>query len=204
MIAAPGAAGHGENEDAFVARHEGGGLGEVGRGRAVAQRQAFAGCIGDAQDPARAAGDLGDGLAAETVEDLVQRRLHRWQGRELLDQRVAGGHGFLAQDRVALGVGHGPGHQVALVVGERFLQLHREGVGQIFEACFSWRQVDGDVVPFRDGDIGDAPVEQRLAGGDQLDDAGTRRVSGCCRLRFSLVWVMIVAQHKFGLGMAER
>ena len=106
------------------------------------------------------------------MEDLVQRRLHRRQRRELLDQRIAGGHGFLAQDRVAPGVGHRPRHQVALVVGERFLQLHREGVGQIFQACFSWRQVDGDVVPFRDRDIGDAPVQQSLAGGDQLDDAG--------------------------------
>ena len=172
VIAAPGAAGHGEDEDAFIARHEGGGLGEVGRGRAVAQRQALAGCIGDAQDPARAAGDLGDGLAAEAMQDLVQRRLHRRQCRELLDQGIAGGHGFLAQDRVALGVGHGPAHQIALVVGERFLQLHREGVGQILQARLPWRQVDGDVFPFRDGDIGDAPVQQRLAGGDQLDDAG--------------------------------
>ena len=42
VIAAPGAAGHGEDEDAFVARHEGGGLGEVGRSRTVAQRQALA------------------------------------------------------------------------------------------------------------------------------------------------------------------
>ena len=76
------------------------------------------------------------------------------------------------RDRVALGVGHGPGHQVALVVGERFLQLHRECVGQIFQARLPRRQVDGDVVPFRDGDLGDAPVQQSLAGGDQLDDAG--------------------------------
>ena len=138
----------------------------------VAQRQALAGRIGDPQDPARAAGDLGDGLVAEAMQDLVERRLHRRQRRELLDQRIAGGHGFLAQDRVALGVGHGPRHEIALVVGERFLQLHREGVGQIFEARLPRRQVDGDVVPFRDGDVGDASVQQGLAGGDQLDDAG--------------------------------
>ena len=50
--------------------------------------------------------------------------------------------------------------------------MHREGVGQIFQARLPRRQVDGDVVPFRDGDIGDAPVQQSLAGGDQLDDAG--------------------------------
>ena len=55
------------------------------------------------------AGDLGDGLVAETVQNLVERGLHRRQRRELLDQRIAGGHGFLAQDRVALGVGHGAG-----------------------------------------------------------------------------------------------
>ena len=172
VIAAPGAAGHGEDEDAFTARHEGGGLGEVGRRRTVAQRQALAGRIGDTQDPARAAGDLGDGLVAEAMQDLVERRLHRRQCRELLDQGVAGSDCFLAQDRVALGVGHGPRHEIALVVGEGFLQLHREGVGQIFQARLPRRQVDGDVVPFRDGDIGDAPVQQSLAGGDQLDDAG--------------------------------
>ena len=95
---------------------------------------------------------------------MVQRRLHRWQRRELLDQRIAGSDCFLAQDRVALGVGHGPAHEIALIVGERFLQLHREGVGQILQARLPRRQVYGDVVPFRDGDLGDAPVEQRLAG----------------------------------------
>ena len=58
------------------------------------------------------------------------------------------------------------------VVGEGFLQLHGKGVRQIFQACLPRRQVDGDVAPFRDGDIGDAPVQQGLAGGDQLDHAG--------------------------------
>ena len=43
VIAAPGAAGHGEDEDAFVASHEGGGLRQIGRGRPIAQRQALAG-----------------------------------------------------------------------------------------------------------------------------------------------------------------
>ena len=106
------------------------------------------------------------------MQDLVERRLHRRQRRELLDQRVAGSDCFLAQDRVALGVGHGPAHEIALVVGEWLLQLHRECVRQIFKARLPRRQVDGDIVPFRDGDIGDAPVQQSLAGGDQLDDAG--------------------------------
>ena len=106
------------------------------------------------------------------MQNLVERRLYRRQCRELLDQRVASGHGFLAQDRGALGVGHGPRHQVALVVGEGFLQLHRKGVGQIFQARLPRRQVDGDVVPFGDGDLGDAPVQEGLAGGDQLDHAG--------------------------------
>ena len=63
VITLPGAAGHGEDEDAFLARHEGGGLGDVGRGRAVGQRQALAGRT-VMRNPARAAGDLGDGPVA--------------------------------------------------------------------------------------------------------------------------------------------
>ena len=49
-------------------------------------------------------------------------------------------------------------------------------MGQIFQARLPRRQVDGDILPFRDGDIGDAPLKQRLAGGDQLDDAGMARL----------------------------
>ena len=107
---------------------------------------------------------------AEAVDDLVEGRLHRRQGAELLDERVALRHGLLAQHRVAVGVEDGPREDIAVVVGEGLLQLHREGVGQKIEDVLAGREIDGEVVPFRGGDLGDAPLHQRLAGGDELDD----------------------------------
>ena len=172
MVAAPGAAGHGEHEDALGPVHERGGLGEVGGGGPGAQRQALAACVGQAEHPAGAPGDLGDGLVSEAVDDLVEGRLHRRHGGELLDQGVARGDGLPAEHRVAVGVMDGPAHQVAVIVGERLAQLHREGVGQIVEDVLAGREVDGEVVPFGGGDVGDAALHQGLAGGDQLDDAG--------------------------------
>ena len=129
-------------------------------------------CVGDLQHPARAAGDLGDGLVPEAMHDLVERRLHRRQGRELLDEGVAPGGGLLADDGVAVVVEHGPRHDVALVVGEGLLELYREGVGQELDDGLARREIDGEVVPFRGRDLGDAPFHQRLAGRDELDDGG--------------------------------
>ena len=64
----------------------------------------------------------------------------------------------------------GPAEEIAGVVGERFLQLHREGVHQVGEDGVPGRQVDIEVVPLRDRDVGDAAFHQRFAGRDQLDD----------------------------------
>ena len=136
------------------------------------QRQALAPCVGDLQHPARAAGDLGDRLVPEAVHDLVERRLHRRQGRELLDEGVAPGRGLLAYGGVAVVVEHGPRHDVALVVGEGLLELHRKGVGQELDDGLARGEVDGEVVPLRCRDLGDAPFHQRLAGRDELDHGG--------------------------------
>ena len=172
VIAAPDAAGHAEHQDALGAVHEGGGLGEVGRGGPRTQREALALRVGDLQHPARAAGDLGHGVMAEAVDDLVERRLHRRQRAELLDERVALRHGLLAEHRVAVGVEDGPRHDIAVVVGEGLLQLHREGVRQEIQHVLARREVDGEVVPFGRGNLGDAALHQRLAGGDQLHHGG--------------------------------
>ena len=75
VIAAPGAAGVGEDEDALLVVHEGGGLGEIGRSGAVLNTEAVA----LRRDDAAAAGDLGDKIGAETMQDLVERALHRRQ-----------------------------------------------------------------------------------------------------------------------------
>ena len=175
VITASGAPGHGEHQDAFPGIHEGGGLGEVGGGRPRAQRQVLAARIGNSQHPARPAGHFRDRLVPEVLHDLVQRRGHRRERRELLDQRVAAGDRLLAEHGVAVIVEHRPREQVAAVVGEGLLQLHREGVGQELDDGLPRGEVDGEVVPFGRRDLGDAPLHQRLAGRDQLDD---RRPAG--------------------------
>ena len=84
--------------------------------------------------------------------------------------------GLLAEHGVAVLVEDGPRHEVAVVVGERLLELHREGVGQELDDGLAGREVDVDVVPFGRGDLGDAALHQRLAGGDELDDGGAAGV----------------------------
>ena len=105
---------------------------------------------------------------AEAVHDLVQGRLHRRQRVEPLDESVALRHRFLAEHGVAVVVEDRPRHDVAVIVGEGLLQLHREGVSQEVEDVLAGREVDGEIVPFGGGDLGDAPLHQRLAGGDEL------------------------------------
>ena len=75
VIAAPGAAGIGEDQDALVVIHEGGGLGEIRRSRAGFDAEA----VIARDDAPRAAGDLGDEIGAEAVQDLIERALHRRQ-----------------------------------------------------------------------------------------------------------------------------
>ena len=106
------------------------------------------------------------------LHDLVERRRHRRQRGELLDQRVAAGDRLLAEHGIAVIVEHRPREQVAVIVGEGLLQLHREGVGQELDHGLARGEVDREVVPLGGRDLGDAPFHQRLAGGDQLDDGG--------------------------------
>ena len=109
------------------------------------------------------------------LHDLVERRRHRRQRRELLDQRVAAGDRLLAEHGIAVTVEHRPREQVAALVGEGLLQLHREGVGQELDHGLARGEVDGEVVPFGGRDLGDAPFHQRLAGRDQLDHGRASR-----------------------------
>ncbi len=95
---------------------------------------------------------------AELLHDLVERRRHRRQGGELLDQGIALLFRLLADDGVAVGVGGGPAHQVALVVGEGLLELDREGAHQERQDAVPRGEVDIEVVPLRGRDFGDAPL----------------------------------------------
>ena len=172
VVAAAGSAGHGEDEDFLPALHEVVGFGEVGGGRPGAQGEAFAAAgVGEAQDAPRPSGDFGDGVVPEAVDQLVESGLDRREGGEFLDERVAGGDGFLAEDGVSVAVDGGPAHEGSAFVGEGFVESDGEGVAQVVEDVFARREVDGDVVPFVGGDFGDAAVHEGLAGGDDLDDA---------------------------------
>jgi hypothetical protein len=79
VIAAPGAAGIGEDQDALVIIHEGGCLGEIRRGGTRLDAEPVATLARALYNPPRASGDLGDEIRAEAVEDLIERALHRRQ-----------------------------------------------------------------------------------------------------------------------------
>src|SRR5207249_553389 len=79
--------------------------------------------------------------------------------------------GLAALDRLAVAV-DGPGREIALAVGERLEELGREAVRQVIENVFARRDVDLHVAPFLGWDLGEAPLHQRLAGRDDLDDGG--------------------------------
>ena len=75
VITAPGAAGVGEDEDALVVIHEGGGFGKIRRSRAGFDTQS----VMAAHDAARTSGNFGDEIGAEAVQDLIERALYRRQ-----------------------------------------------------------------------------------------------------------------------------
>ena len=107
------------------------GLGEIGGARPVLDgKPVDAIAAGLADDAARAAGDLGDGVRAEVVDDLVERALDGRQRGELLDQLVAPAHGLAAVHRVAVLVDDGARERVALGVGVGLEELRREASGR--------------------------------------------------------------------------
>ena len=93
-------------------------------------------------DAPGAAGDLGDKIGAEAVQDLVERALHRRQGRQVLDHPVAALDRFARDHRVAVGVIGRAGVEVAFVVAEELEKLGRERMLQIVEDIFARRDVD--------------------------------------------------------------
>src|SRR3546814_1521718 len=72
VVAAPGAAGIGEDEDAFLVVHEGLRLAEIGRGGAALDGEAVAARVGLAHDALRPAGDLGHLLGPDVPYALVE------------------------------------------------------------------------------------------------------------------------------------
>ena len=122
------------------------------------------------QHPPRPSRDFRHRLVPEMLHDLVERRRHRRQCGELLDQRVAPVLGLLADDGIAVVVPGRPAEEIAAVVGEGLLQLHREGVHQVGQDRVPRGEVDVEVVPLGGRNVGDAALHQGLAGGDELHD----------------------------------
>ena len=85
VIAAPRAAGIGENEDPLVVVHESCRLGEIRRSGAALDAEA----VPAPHDAPGAAGDLGDCLGVEAMQDLIERALHGGQGGQMLDHAVS-------------------------------------------------------------------------------------------------------------------
>src|SRR3546814_3860798 len=89
MIAAPGAASVGEDQNAFLIIHEGLRLGEVGRPGSIFDSEAVdATGTGFANDTARAPGHFRHDVGAEALDDLVESPGNRRQRGERLDQAV--------------------------------------------------------------------------------------------------------------------
>ena len=84
----------------FFAVHEGRRLGEAGRGRTRAQGEPHTLRVLDPEHPAGAAGDLGHGVMAEVVHDLIEGGGHGREGGQLPDQRLAFGEGLLGEHGV--------------------------------------------------------------------------------------------------------
>ena len=85
-------------------------------------------------------------------------------------------HAALSQRQIQLDgltvAENGAGREIALVVGERLVELHREGMGKIVQHIFTRRDVHAHVVPFLGRDLGQAALHQGFAGGHDLDDGG--------------------------------
>jgi hypothetical protein len=79
VVAAPGAAAVGKDQDALVVIHKGGGLGKIRRSGPGLDAQTVAALSLAPHDAPRTPGDLGDEIGAEAVQDLIECALHRRQ-----------------------------------------------------------------------------------------------------------------------------
>ena len=146
--------------------------GKTERGEEVPSQQGrgetpVAGTIRLGDDAPRASRDLGHPVCAEVLHDLVERPRHRVQRRQVLDQPVAPLHGLAALHGLPVPEHRARG-QAAVAVGVLLEQLRRERVSEIRENGPTRSGVDHKVAPLLGGNIGEAPLHQRLAGGDEL------------------------------------
>jgi hypothetical protein len=73
-------------------------------GGPVLDHKALAICIDVADDPPGAAGDLGNYIGSEPLNDLIERALDRLHRCQLLDEPIAPFEGIAALDGIAITV----------------------------------------------------------------------------------------------------
>jgi hypothetical protein len=105
MVAAPGAAGVGEHQDALLVVHEGLRFGKVCRSCAGLDRETVEAVSRLADDAAGSACDLRHRVGAEPLDNLVEGALNRWQRSQALDHAVAPVDSLTALDRLTIAVG---------------------------------------------------------------------------------------------------
>ena len=166
MIAAPGAPGIGEDQDALSVIHEGLRLAEVGGGGAVLDLEPPFARFHDAPLAPR---DLGHRVPAEMPEDLVERTLHRGEGTQMLDELIPAPLSLAAGNRVAIRIESGARAQIAILVGVGLEELRRERMHQVVHDVLPRRKIDLQIIPVRGRDLLEAAFHHSLAGRDHLD-----------------------------------
>lgn len=91
-------------------------------------------------------------------------------------QPVPAFHRFARLDRVAVLINGGTGLQVAIRVRIDLKELGREGMREIVQNILPWRDVHGEIVPFRCRNLGEPSLQQGLVGRDDLNNRGMPRV----------------------------
>ena len=169
VIAAPSAAGIGEDQDALVAVHEGMRFGDIGAW--CARLQLLAAIWPDNQPPGPA-GDFGNLIGAEPFDDGIERGCDRWQCAQVFDHAVARRNGRAAQHGLTQFIAHWLGPWIAVLVSEDRHQTDWKAFGEILDHIFARRQVDFQGLAFFGREVGKSAVEHRLGRRDELDHDG--------------------------------
>ena len=125
VVAATGAAGVREAEDALAIFHEGGSFGNIGAGRTAFDLPRAIGVFDDALRPAR---DLCDIVFAKVKDDLVEGGGDAGKRTEDFHKIVADLNGLVRDEGVAVGIEGRAGPGTSVFVDEAFHLLDGESV----------------------------------------------------------------------------
>ena len=167
VIAAPGAARIGKHQDATFAVIE---IGRIAASLGFTQLLHFGGAVLPSNDALGATSDLGDGIGAKMVDDLVENAFRYFQRGEVFEQSISSRDGVRVLDYVARSVNDRPDALVAIVVDVWLVQRGRERMLKILHQHVARGQVEFfQVLPGVAG-LGEPPLHRGFVGVDQLHD----------------------------------